>query len=369
MAIEVQNANGWGSDIQAEAPVSSVGAVVWPPREATEQRRKGVLGRVLETPGDLTAVLSQFSALPFGENKAGEPVTRISGRIFVPETVLFSLEGEERERLGQLAEAMVPLRGAGIPALEDTVMVYLGRNDAGRRTPPAVLEAEAALAAETFVRTPSAASREYADYDFRVLTPADRNDASLQREYADLYAAFGWNEADVVSMLTNPGNTLMAAFHNAPGMERGALASAVIAERACLPVVRGGETYPLELAEITEAITTPEHRGNGLYTELAIRLMGELASTDVNLIYGESNALRVHDRAGNIRQPVLSSVAKLGRDFSLSAMARFGFAPRLLEQHVRISMGEGDTRPAEEKNDLLVTFMPKASLVARYGKP
>jgi len=367
MAIEVPNASGWGSDIQAEAPVSSVGAVVWPPVEASEQRRKGILNRVLEEPQDFAETVSGFSRQEFGSTRTGEPVTRISGRVFAANAALESLDSGQSRRMRPYVESVIPLAGTGVPELEDVSMIYLGRNSEERRTDPAVLRAEIDMARETFSRTPAAISRAYEGYDFRILTDADRNDANLQSEYAGLYSAFGWEESDVVKMLTNPGNTLMAVFGNAPGQPRGTLASAVIAEHAVLPVERGGVSYPLHLAEVTEAITVPEHRGNGLYTELAIRLMRHLAGSDINLVYGESNALRVTDRSGQVRQPVLSSVAKLGRTSAIASTEAAGFPARLLEQHVRISMGPQDNRPPHAKNDLLVTYMPRTALISRYG--
>lgn len=366
MAIEVKNTN-WGSDIQAEAPVSSVGAVVWPPVEASEQRKKGILGRVLETPVSLMDVLGDFESLEFGRTKDDEPITRISGRIFTSRDALEGLVPAERVAFGARVEGMIPLLGAGVPELDDVYMIYLGRNSEERRSNPDTMTAEIAMARNTFQQAKQATSVAYPHYDFHVLDEAERNDPLLQGEYARLYAAFGWNEEDVVGMLTSPTNTLMAAFHNSPGEQRGELASAVIAESAELPVERGGLIYPLHLAEITEAITTPEHRGNGLYTELAIRLMQFLTQTDVNLVYGESNALRVMNPKGEIRQPVLSSVAKLGRRSSIEIMEEQGFEPRLLEQHVRISMGENDTRPQSVKNDLLVTFSSRKDLTAAYG--
>lgn len=367
MAIEVKNASGWGSDITAEAPVSSVGAIVWPPVEASEQRKKGILTPVIETPQDAAQILEGFASTDFGTNKSGEPITRISGRIFLANSVFAGMDEVGQQMLGQLTEAVIPLSGTGIDALEDVSLVYLGMNQEERRTSGHIIEAETAMARQTFANTQPVASRNYSDYEFRTLNEGDRNDPNLQIEYAALYSAFGWSEEDVVKMLTNPTNTLMAVFGNTPGEPRGPLASAVIAESVVLPVVREGKEYPLHMAEITEAITTPEHRGNGLYTELAIRLMEHLAQGDVNLIYGESNALRVKDRTGQTRQPVLSSVAKLGRQSSLQAMDALGLPPRLLEQHVRISMGPEDARPDSEKNDLLVTFMPRSSLIERYG--
>ncbi|MBI4973674.1 hypothetical protein HZC27_03640 [Candidatus Roizmanbacteria bacterium] len=342
----------FGGDTPVTASTSSVGALVWPPIEASEQRKKGVLMRVLESKRDLLSIINEFNTTPFGRNEKGEDITRKSGRIFVSNQALREVIGTPGEGI-DVIETVVPLRKSGIPQLEDCSMVYLGSNHESRRTAPNIIAQEMEEAEGIFQSEILPSNHAYQDFEFNILTEEMKNDATIQSQYDTLYQAFGWGSEDVAKILTNENNVLVAAFR------QDELVSAGLAERCEIPLERNGEEIPFVMYEITEAATKQEYRGNGLYTQVAIKLMEYLATTDVNLAYAESN----------LQAPgVLKSAHRQGRHSGIESAREFGLPARPLEQHVRISAGTRDVRPESEKNDLLVTFMPREEILQQYGE-
>ena len=132
-----------------------------------------------------------------------------------------------------------------------------------------------------------------------------------------------------------------------------------MAERAELTIERNSRLLPFVMYEITEAATVEEHRGKGLYTNVAEELMKLLADVnEINMVYAESN----------MSAPgVLKAGARLGRTSSIQSAQQFGYPPRSLEQHVRISAGSHEKRPDSAKNNLLVTWMTRSQVTSRYG--
>lgn len=333
-------------DTMATAEASSVGRAVWPPEEATEQRKKGILNRVLETTEDVVDTIMEFRKMPFDET-----TTRYTARIFVTDSLL--KREDIKAEIREYVEAIVPLAGCGIPDLEDCCMVYIGKNADTRRADPQEMENQLRDAEEIY--SGESASKEkngMNGYKIAHVTDEMRMDAGLQHQYAKLYQAFGWNEDQVVELLTNASNTLVAAF------DGDMLISAGMAERAGLTVVRNNKELPFVMYEITEAATVEEYRGKGLYTSVAKEIMRTLAGGDGNLVYAESNLSA---------RGVLLAGRRQGRTSAIQSAQQFGYPPRSLEQHVRISAGSHEDRPDSAKNNLLVTWMTQSQVETTYG--
>ena len=155
-------------------------------------------------------------------------------------------------------------------------------------------------------------------------------------------------------MITSRSNVLVAALNG------DILVSAGMAERAQLQLERDSMPINFVMYEVTEAATREEYRGQGLYTTVAQRLMEYLAESDVNLVYAESNLLA---------SGVIKAAQRQGRHSVLETFEEYGFTPKPLRQHVRIYGGSSDTRPHEDKNDLLVTYMTREEVQNNYGRP
>ena len=337
-----------GSDIPFEATASSAGPLVWPPVESSEQRRRGFVSDVIDTTEALSSLLHEFTAFPFDEK-----TTRYSGRLFVTQDALTSVVTTQHAVADAVIEGIIPLEGCGVSELEDTSLVYLGRNTPERQASQLDMEQELAQA-RTIFSTPvnQASTHDYDAFSFQFISDVMRIDPRIHAQFFGLYQAFGWNEADVVSMLQRKTNVLLGVFQN------GELVSTGMAERAILPVRRDNQGFPFVMYEITEAATREEYRGNGLYTAVAHRLNQHLTATDANLVYAESN----------LRAPgVLKAARKQGRHTVLESFEQYGLTPKPLRWAVRISGGSSDVRPAHEKNDLLVTYLVRKELQQLYG--
>lgn len=333
-------------DTMATAEASSVGRAVWPPEEATEQRKKGILNRVLETADDLSSIITEFQNMPFDE-----ATTRYTARIFVTDSLL--KRKDIKAAICEYVEAILPLASCGIPDLEDCCMVYIGKNADTRKADPQELQHQLKFAKEVYSGE-SASKEKNSVNGYRIEQVADemKKDANLQHQYAELYQAFGWNEDQVVELLTNHSNTLVAAF------DGDRLISAGMAERAELTIERNSRLLPFVMYEVTEAATVEEYRGKGLYTSVAKKIMRILANGDANIVYAESN----------LSAPgVLLAGQRQGRRSAVQSAELFGYPPRSLEQHVRISGGSHDQRPPQEKNNLIVTWMTQSEVQRVYG--
>lgn len=336
------------SDIPSVASTSSIGAVVWPPESVSEERKKGIYPRVIETVESLRNVIEELGNLPFDAE-----TTRYSARAFVSRNALASMDDLTRQSLDRYAEGFISLHGAGVSELQDCMIVYLGKNHETRTPPSENVNKELRSARRIFRRTRQFRERNYDNsYTFEQISDERRHDELLLKEYIELYSAFGWDADQVIDLVQKPTNTLVAAFHN------GHLVSAGMAERGELLVERNGQHIPVVIYEITEAATREEYRGNGLYTHIAQELLRTLAQSDVNIAYAESNLAAL---------AVLRSARNQGRRSTLSHFKELGLTPRPLIQAVRISGGVNDRRPSDEKNDLLVTYIDRRQLRREYG--
>lgn len=337
-----------GSDIPLEATVSSAGPLVWPPVESSEQRKRGFVSDVVDTADALSSLLDDFDTYPFDEK-----TTRYSGRLFVTQDAFQETVALHRETADAVIEGIIPLAGCGVSALEDTNLLYIGKNTAGRQAPQMEMEQELERARTIFsAPVGETSTHDYDAFSFQFISDVMRIDPRIHAQFFDLYHAFGWDKADVVSMLQRKTNVLLGVFRE------GELVSTGMAERAILPVRRNHQGFPFVMYEITEAATREAYRGNGLYTAVAHKLNQYLTATDANLVYAESN----------LRAPgVLKAARRQGRHTVLESFDQYGLTPKPLRWAVRISGGSSDVRPMHEKNDLLVTYLIRNELQQLYG--
>jgi len=349
MGIEISQQNGLAFDIPAEAIPSSIGPLVWPPRKDNENRTRGILTQVIDERSFFDKTIKDFSELPLNNE-----ITRNSGRIFVTNNILSELPEIEKVRVDPYIEAIVPLEGCGIEALEDVSMIYLGHNDPTRLLPKETMDMEMSLAKKIFEESDPPKFHSHDGIDFRVIDSVLRNDAEIQRQLADLYSAFDWTPKDVIKILNNQNNFIVGALDN-----NGLLISTGMAERVSIPLKRGAHSIDFVMYEITEAATREEYRGRGLYLAIALIINRLLTETDANLVYGELN----------LSSPgVIKAAYRQGRHFTLDNFTKYGLTQKPLRQPVRISGGLSDDRPNHLKNDLLVTYLTRGELIQKHGK-
>ena len=257
-----------------------------------------------------------------------------------------------------MTEGAIDLEGTQRPELDDLVWVYLGRNDPRRRSNHHDFSLRIDDVAQIFsgdeVDVIERADPQYGKKGYSIdLLPANASEDTLViNQYAKLYQIFGRTREEVITMLKQPSNIHVAAFHG------GDLISAGIAELGEIPLIRNGQRVPIKFAEITEAATDEVYRRQGFYTIVANHLNRQCAKLDLDFVMAESNTSSLG---------VIVSAKHQGRRTSLEVLKSFGLPLRLLEQHVRIFEGSADNRPTEEKNDLVPTFMTRKTLQDRYG--
>lgn len=339
-----------GSDIPTQAIPSSVGPLSWPPSIDIENNRKrGMFRRVIESGAMFNSLAGRFSQFELSDD-----VSRVSARIFITDSALRESLKNNLELIDPLVEAIIPLKGSGIPELDDVLLVYLGKNSDSRTLPQDEVNKEISRANEIFSLDEPPRYHSYEGIDFTVLDSGLRQDAEIQNQFADLYSAFGWNVDDVAKILNNQDNLLVAAFN------QGLLISTGMAEKAIVPLIRQDKRFNLVMYEITEAATREEYRGNGLYLAVALIINRLLADGDANLVFGESN----------LSAPgVLKAAYRQGRHSTLRNLNEYGISEKPLRQPVRISGGVNDHRPKHLKNDLLVTYLVREDLIERHGNP
>jgi hypothetical protein len=160
-------------------------------------------------------------------------------------------------------------------------------------------------------------------------------------QFADLYSVFGYDEDDVEEILLNPANTIAYAQD-----ETGVISTAM-GEKATLEVEGFGQ---LHMAEITEAITHPDRRGEGFYAAICGFLTEKLKVSEepLDIIYGESNLAM---------QGLLLAIYESGRRFSFFDRGKLGVRyPEfgILQQNFHVEDGT-ETRPY---NDFALSYVP-----------
>ncbi len=129
-----------GFDIPTEY-TSSIGSAVWPPIETNNERLKGVYPNVIEDINQLSEFLQEFSSLNFSEKSS-----RITARAVIATKVLL----EAATQSIPFIETIVPLAGCGIDILSDCALVYFGKNQPSRKTPPDILDQQISAGSKKF---------------------------------------------------------------------------------------------------------------------------------------------------------------------------------------------------------------------------
>lgn len=323
--------------LEAIDATSSIGAC-WPPAPASYERIRGFY---TEGVVDSHAAVQDFTEA-FEETAAstlGDEYTRLSirGLSTLAHVADIAQQGIE-------IEAAIPLQTDGE---EPVLMFYAARNEADR----AVTHEQTALHADLLrqVTSQGRQPRRQGNFDVTpslvtVQTTEDQR-RSITPQMAELYARFGYTAEDTEAILTNPENTIAI-------LQLGSrVVSTAMAEKGSIDVTGFG---PLHLMEITEAITDPAYRGNGLYQRVSKLLTqhvleqhqsGELA---LHALYGESN----------MAMPgVLIAAHQNGRRFSHADRHALGIGDAgfgILRQNFSVDDGQ-ELRPY---NDFAVTYIP-----------
>jgi len=348
------------SDIPIHPDTSSIGALVWPPTEASEGRKKGIYPEAIEDPLEVLRLFTEFKDLPFNDGSSSSDISRISARAFITREALQKAINLNPVLISDLTEGAIDLAGTGRIELDDLIIVYLGKNDSRRRSETTDMRRRIEQVRRIF-NSDDYITYERDDLNFQIddflidiLSKDAINDESIINQYTKLYSAFSRTREEVVFMLNQPTNIHVPAFH------KGKLVSAGIAELGEITIIRNGQNVTLKFAEITEAATDEDYRGRGLYTIVANHLNRRCAEIDLDFVMAESNTSSLG---------VIVSAKRQGRSISLDVLSSLSLPHRLLEQHVRIFEGSSDTRPPHVKNDLVPTFMTRKTLQERYGNP
>jgi len=358
---------------------SSIGAC-WPPAISTSERIRGFFtDRVIETPDDVEQFAEAYHEADARLEDSG--ATRLSLRAVASTSMLEGLE-----RAGIRVEAAMPFclptpgRTRG-----DDVVVYAGRNLAERQgavdpDTARVLSASdhQQLWRSTLHDRRRAIGRRL-DSRLRVCETSgadtDNDVADVLDQFIDLYRPFGYGPSEVLRLLTNPSNRIV--FIQA---EDGTILSSAMAEIASVVVGGVGEVV---MAEVTEASTHPEFRGQGLYRLASGILLCRLADVSreqilageppINVIYGECNLNMpgvLHAATQNGRRFAAADAPVLGAIFSTTQRAAQGRPPfGVLEQNFRVE--DGIVAPGRY-NDFGLSYLPAsvmASLLAYPGGP
>ncbi len=325
---------------QGDNPTSSIGHIGWPPEVATFERLRGIDNTLVRD--DL--LLQERVAYLRGLDLSGD-ISRVSVRLFVDNEILAGADIED------LIETVIPLSGANIPALENTSIVYLGRNSLNRNTAKEIRAQQTDRVREIFsVRT----DREDTpvNLELRNLPPGERMQEDIVDRYFQLYGVFGWTREEIVKLLSSPENIFVS------GINEGGIVSSVIAEISNINLFdpQTGDSFSLQLAEITEAATLPEYRGRGYYTAVSNELLRVLArqSRVPNIVYGETNL----DALG-----ALKAANRQGRKIDPQ-----GFNGRCLNQNVKVDNGMNGQRPVGYNyNNFLVTYISQEQLLNEWA--
>lgn len=332
-----------GSDIPTSF-VSSIGEVVWPPKETNNERLKGIFPNPINDNDSLNSLLSELDNLPFLNH------SRITARTLISTEVLMNFD--RKNRLCHLFETIIPLDGE---VFGDYCLVYLGKNDPQRTAPSEITRQQYEKAVAIFNENQQKErNHDFSDFEILVINEKMRKDPQIQQMYYQLYSTFGWNEEEVAALISNPNNLLVAARD----LNNGRIVSSGLVEFADINFK--GLTIPLRLAEITEAATLKEYRGRGLYQKVSDEILRILAdqTNPPDLVFGESNL----DAEG-----VLKVAARQGRIPAFKTALDFNLPHAwMLPQHVAIFQ---ENRPSNYPyNNLMVTYLTQERLKKLWRK-
>jgi hypothetical protein len=331
-----------GSDIPTSF-VSSIGELVWPPKETNNERLKGIFPNPINDNDSLKFLLSELENLPFLN------CSRITARALISTEVLMNFD--RKNPLCHLFETVIPLDGE---VFGNYCLVYLGKNNPQRKSPKEIVEQQHKRAVSIFSQNHQERNHYFSDFEILVIDEKMRQDPQIQQMYYQLYSTFGWNEKEVVALINNPNNLLVAVKDG----KNGRIVSSGLVEFADINF--NGLPTPLKLAEITEAATLKEYRGRGLYQKVSDEILRILANqpNPPDLVFGESNL---------DAEAVLKIAAKQGRIPAFKTASDFNLPhASMLPQHVAIFQ---ENRPSNYPyNNLMVTYLTQEKLKQLWRK-
>ena len=331
-----------GSDIPTSF-VSSIGELVWPPKETNNERLKGIFPNPINDKKSLSFLLSELNNLPFLN------CSRITARALISTKVLMNFD--RQNPLCHLFETVIPLDGE---VFGDYCLVYLGKNTPQRTAPSEITSQQYEKAVAIFNENhKERKNHDFSDFEILVIDEKMRQDPQVQQMYYQLYSTFGWNKKEVVALINNPNNLLVAA-KDLSGM----IVSSGLVEFADINF--NGMPTPLRLAEITEAATLEEYQKRGLYNKVSDETLRILANqpNPPHLVFGESNL----DATG-----VLKVAARQERIPAFKTALDFNLPHAwILPQHVEIFQ---ENRPSNYPyNNLMVTYLTQERLKKLWRK-
>lgn len=299
---------------------SSIGAC-WPPELGSNNRIRGFYtDGIISDSADADAFADAYHHASL---RVGQEVSRVSIRLVTFPDMLSELEDR-----GVPVEAAMPL---SVPILRqsrgDHLIAYTGHNHHSRHETPdeenVLLQpapARQLLWRDEVERKLGRVSQRLGD-DLRLGSIGrDTEEAyrlSMSPNFAELYAPFGYDDADVQELLTNPNNTVVWVETS-----NGTVLSTAMAEIATISVAGLGN---LVMAEVTEASTLPGYRGQGLYRVASGALICRLADMSHEAIQNGENPIHAIYGEANMNMPgVLQASMQNGRRFASHDAASYG---------------------------------------------
>lgn len=273
---------------------SSIGAS-WPPVVASNQRLRGFYTEALIADQQSADNLAEHVQAATEEMFELKDITRVSIRAVVDQCVLPRLTFEHAS-----VEAAIPIRDT------ELLVAYIGANQAVRQMRSEHISAHRKLL-RSAVDAPSSPD---SDVPVKIVTQETADD--LIADFAQLYSIFGYGIDETRELLASPSNII--AYQQVQDK----VVSTAMAERGSVLIPGFGD---LNLVEITEASTHPEHRKKGFYRHVSGHLMRHLVSSSqegtipIDVLYGESN----------LAMPgVIIAASQNGRRFSFFDRERLG---------------------------------------------
>jgi len=353
---------------------SSLG-LFWPPKETDYYRAKGFYPQAILDQNGFDPFLKRLEwrensrrFTTVGQEETGNPespknFSRITMRAVVSNDLLQTHVDQLRDKI----EAIIPLEGGDNNPFGGTSLVYFGKNHAKRKSDVHTIQNcvdNLRRANEDVERTPQEMTEKAYQNGYTLeLMTKDRVYTLQDHEVAELfalYAPFGWSQEQVLTLLNAHDRLLSVAKKD------NIIVSAGIAEMAETHIQFGkDQTHKLHMVELTDAATSVDHSGKGLYSAVSTVLLQELAKkyahTDEEvLVFGESNATALG---------VLKTSKHQGRTFAAEVGGALGYTESgMLPQHVTIiDQGEKVEGERAQYNNFYPTFINKSKLLSKYG--
>lgn len=324
---------------QIASQTSSIGAA-WPPLPSSHNRLRGFYNTVVSTPSEVDTFLSEFNDCR--QELAQDPkLDRLTIRVVGNISIAGVLESA-----GVQVEGALPIAGS-----INNAIIYTAWNQPHRTASPEHIDRHSASLSNVIKhpldlrdRTSVLKNMGYAPRVIDARTRDEVSDSTIE-QFTTLYDAFGYNQPDVEELLLNSNNTV-AYIENC-----GRVVSTALVEAATIEM-DGSE--PLHIAEVTEAITSPDYRGMGLYKAVSGFLTHQVLSERVqgtrplHVLYGESNLAA---------RGVLMAAHENGRLFSHFDRERFAINSTsfgILQQNFHVQDGV-ETRTY---NDFALSYIP-----------